>query len=74
MEQPKQRVPKFACLYREINRLRSRDGEEPVGGLMFAQKVFDHFHVENNPRVAEALKNLQAGCICQKQPCASGPQ
>jgi hypothetical protein len=47
-------------LHGEINRLRRRDGLEAVGGLGLAHKLFTHFHEANNPRVAEALRNLES--------------
>ena len=46
-------------LHGEINRLRRRDGLEEVGGLGLAHKLVTHFHEAFNPRVAEALKNLE---------------
>ncbi len=51
----------IALLHEEINRLRKRDGEEPIGGLALARKVFRHLDEEHNPRVAEALANLKMG-------------
>ncbi len=45
-------------LYKEVNRLRARDGHEEVGGLAFYLKVHSHFHGDENPRVREALNNL----------------
>ncbi len=48
---------KLDLLYREVNKLRLRDGLEPVGGLGFAAKIHAHFHESENPRVAEALRN-----------------
>ncbi len=55
-------------LYDEINRLRARDGHEPVGGLGFYLKV--HSHVlgpEKNPRVAEAFDNLDKKMAAARQ-------
>ncbi len=46
-------------VFSEINRLRRRDGLEDVGGLGLAIKLFSHFHESENPRVAEALRNLE---------------
>ncbi len=46
-------------LHGEINRLRRRDGLEEVGGLGLAHKLLTHFHEAHNPRVAEALRNLE---------------
>lgn len=47
-------------LHEEINRLRRRDGLEEVGGLGLAHKLYTHFREEHNPRVAEALKNIES--------------
>jgi len=48
-------------LCKEVNKLRKRDGEEDhdLGPLAVVYKVFSHFHHENNPRVAEALRNVE---------------
>lgn len=51
---------KLPELHDEINRLRKRDGLEEVGGLGLAHKLYTHFHGERNPRVAEALTNLES--------------
>ncbi len=51
---------KIPALFSEINRLRVRDGHETMGGLSLALKVVAHFREENNPRVAEAFKNLDS--------------
>jgi len=59
----------------EINRLRKRDNLEDVGGLGLAHKLYTHFHVERNARVAEALDNLErinSGAPAQP-PGAKGP-
>ncbi|MFN7990629.1 MAG: hypothetical protein U0R44_00570 [Candidatus Micrarchaeia archaeon] len=45
-------------LYDEIGKLRARDNLEPIGGLGFAHKVWSHFHEAPNPRVMEAMANL----------------
>jgi hypothetical protein len=49
----------YQALYREINRLRKRDGLEDIGGLHFALKLHDHVLLETNSRVKEALDNLR---------------
>lgn len=46
-----------ARLHHEINRLRERDGLEPISVISLAQKIM-RFHQDRNPRVAEALGNL----------------
>ncbi len=46
-------------IHGEINRLRRRDGHDDIGGLALARKLFSHFKEEHNPRVAEALENLE---------------
>jgi hypothetical protein len=46
-------------VFSEVNRLRRRDGLEEVGALGLAIKLVSHFHEANNPRVAEALSNLE---------------
>jgi hypothetical protein len=53
---------------KEINRLRARDSQEEIGGLGLALKLYDHFHVETNPRVAEALENLGKGGAARSPP------
>ncbi|MFH1684885.1 MAG: hypothetical protein ABH983_01125 [Candidatus Micrarchaeota archaeon] len=50
-QQPVQR------LYREVNRLRKKEGLEPIGLLHLAHKI-SRFHTDQNPRVAKALDNL----------------
>jgi hypothetical protein len=51
---------RFEDLRREINRLRSRDGEkEEVGPLALAAKLEAHFNDVHNLRVAEAFRNLE---------------
>jgi hypothetical protein len=54
-------------LHGEINRLRKRDGLEEVSGLGLAHKLFTHFHEANNPRVAEALRNLETQVRCASE-------
>jgi hypothetical protein len=63
-------VPKsldLQAVYSEVNRLRRRDGLEPVGGLGFAAKLVSHFHESECPRVAEALRNVERQCGCPTQ-------
>jgi hypothetical protein len=51
---------RFMALYKEVRRLRERDGvSEDLGGLGFALKVHEHFNGKPNPRVEEALRNLE---------------
>ena len=45
------------ALYLEVNRLRKRDELAPIGVLTLAHKIC-RFHMDRNPRVAEALNNL----------------
>jgi hypothetical protein len=52
-------------LHREINTLRQRDGHEPVGGLGLAIKLQSHFHESENPRVREALANIDRRIAAQ---------
>ncbi len=54
-------------LYDEINRLRVRDGHEPVGSLGFYLKVHSHFLTQENPRVKEALENVERGAASGSQ-------
>ncbi|MBU0527506.1 hypothetical protein KKE92_03435 [Candidatus Micrarchaeota archaeon] len=50
-QQPVQR------LYHEVNRLRKKEGLEPISLLHLAHKV-SRFHTDQNQRVAKALDNL----------------
>jgi len=52
------------AIYSEVNRLRRRDGLEGVGSLGFAVKLVGHFHESHNPRVAEALVNVERKGDC----------
>ncbi|MCI0503451.1 hypothetical protein L0Y65_01945 [Candidatus Micrarchaeota archaeon] len=54
----------FPALFAEINRLRRKEGLEPVGALGFAQKLVSHFHESKNARVAEALRNIGLSGAC----------
>ncbi len=54
------------ALYKEVNRLRARDGHEEVGGLAFYLKVHSHFHGDENPRVREALDNLDRRIVADQ--------
>ena len=49
---------RLRALYMEVNRLRKRDGLDEIGVLGLANKI-SRFHMDRNPRVAEALKNLE---------------
>ncbi len=44
-------------LYDEVNRLRKKDGMEPISLLRLAHSL-SRFHEDRNPRVAKALDNL----------------
>lgn len=50
-------------LYREVNRLRARDGKQEIGFLTFAGQI-SRFHEDRNPQVAEALRKFGMSVKC----------